>query len=124
MPFYSSTVFICVIYRGLGLAGVVAVVAKAVFDSQQSWEELFALLLQLAAEPNEKLRAVNYKLLSELVEKVPNLLKGHSATIAQMFVQGCQDGNHDVSIAAMSAVGSYINQLGKRSHITCAIQTL
>lgn len=49
-----------------GIAGIVAVVSKAVFEANGSWDELFALLMQLTSDPNEKLRAINFKLLAEV----------------------------------------------------------
>jgi len=51
---------------GTAIAGIVAVVAKSIFKAGQEWPELFQLLLQLAQDPNERLRALNFKLLSEV----------------------------------------------------------
>lgn len=49
-----------------GIAGAVAAVAEAAFDLSQSWEELFALLIKLPQEPDERLRLITYKLLTEV----------------------------------------------------------
>jgi hypothetical protein len=51
---------------GTGIAGVVAVTAKAIFKANQQWPELFQMLLQLAQDPNERLRSLNFKLLAEV----------------------------------------------------------
>ena len=49
------------------IAGIIAVTAKAVFSARQQWNELFNLLMQLAQDPNEYNRILNYKLLSEVI---------------------------------------------------------
>lgn len=51
---------------GTAIAGVISMVAKSIFKANQQWPEMFQLLLQLAQDPNERLRVVNYKLLSEV----------------------------------------------------------
>lgn len=51
---------------GTAIAGVISMVAKAIFKANQQWPEMFQILLQLAQDPNERLRMVNYKLLSEV----------------------------------------------------------
>eukprot|EP01039_Chlorochromonas_danica_P008516 gene8516-9389_t len=94
------------------IAGIIAVVAKAIFEKGGSWEELFAMLMTLTSDPNEKHRALSFKLLAELAEHVSEQLKGHVATIAQMFVAGCQDADNRVSSAAISALNAYIDTLG------------
>jgi len=47
------------------LAGVVSVLAQVIL-AKGEWPELFALLLTLAQDPNENLRALNYSLLEQV----------------------------------------------------------
>lgn len=54
-------------HTGTALAGVVAAVAKVVFTAEGNWPELFALLTQLAQEPNESLRFLSYSLLEQVI---------------------------------------------------------
>ncbi len=48
------------------IAGVIAVTAKAVFGAKQQWPEVFNLLTQLSQDPNERLRILSFKLLTEV----------------------------------------------------------
>jgi hypothetical protein len=51
---------------GVALAGVVASVAKHVLADGGAWPELFALLMQLAQDPKEMMRSLNYSLLEQV----------------------------------------------------------
>lgn len=72
------------------IAGAIAATASAAFELQQQWPELFALLVQLLAEPEDRLRILTFKILSEvnylerfgdfnliIVEFVPFLVGGN-----------------------------------------------
>lgn len=48
------------------IAGAIASTASAVFEAKQQWPELFNLLIQLLAEPEERLRILTFKLLGEV----------------------------------------------------------
>lgn len=48
------------------LAGAISIIAKSVFAKNENWPELFQLLLQLSQDPNESLRTLNFKLLSQV----------------------------------------------------------
>jgi hypothetical protein len=48
------------------IAGAIAATASAAFELQQQWPELFALLVQLLAEPEDRLRILTFKILSEV----------------------------------------------------------
>lgn len=101
----------------VALAGVVATVAKSIFTTEGNWPELFALLMQMAQDPNEARRVLNYSLLEQLAENVATHLKPHTNTLAQMFVMGCQDPSSHVSAAAMSATGAYIQALADEPEV-------
>jgi len=106
------------------LAGAVAMLAKAIFSAEQSWEELFQTLLQLAQNPNEALRALDYNLLGQLAEHVAGYLKPHMTTIAQMFVAGCNDPSAAVKKEAMGATTSFLKELAdlpEVMHLECVI---
>jgi hypothetical protein len=49
------------------IAGAVATLAKGVFSSNEEWPELFGSLLQMAQDPNESLRGLNYNLLGQVI---------------------------------------------------------
>jgi hypothetical protein len=95
----------------VALAGVVASVSKTILAKEGNWPELFALLMQLAQDPAETRRTLNFSLLEQLAENVATHLKPHTPTLAQMFVSGCQDASTMVSQAAMSATGRYIKEI-------------
>lgn len=48
------------------IAGAIAGTASASFEMQQEWPELFNLLVQLLAEPEERLRILTFKMLTEV----------------------------------------------------------
>jgi hypothetical protein len=49
-----------------GIAGIIGATAKAAFAAKQQWPEVFALLTQLSQDPNERLRILSFKLLTEV----------------------------------------------------------
>lgn len=49
------------------IAGCVATLAKGVFNSNESWPELFNSLLQMSQDPNESIRVLNYSLLAQVL---------------------------------------------------------
>ena len=51
----------------VALAGVVASVAKSIFATEGNWPELFTLLMQLAQDPVEARRVLNYSLLEQVL---------------------------------------------------------
>lgn len=55
----------------VAIAGAVSIVAKSVFAKNESWPELFNLLMQLSQDPNEALRSLNYQLLSQVSPAAP-----------------------------------------------------
>lgn len=93
------------------IASVVAAVAKAVFEKKQPWDELFSMLMTLTSDPDEKRRALNFKLLGQLAEHCADSLRAHTGTIAQMFAAGCQDGNGKVASAALEGINEFIDKL-------------
>ena len=101
----------------VALAGAVASISKSIFTTEGNWPELFALLTQLAQDPVEARRALNYSLLEQLAEAVPSHLKPHTAVLAQMYVMGCQDPSSHVSAAAMAATGAYIKALADEPEV-------
>ena len=101
----------------VALAGVVASVSKAILTKEGNWPELFALLMQLAQDPTEARRMLNFSLLEQLAENVATHLKPHTPTLAQMFVHGCQDASTLVSAAAMAATGTYIKAISDEAEV-------
>lgn len=51
----------------VALAGAVAVLTKTIFANNAQWPEIFNVLLQLSQDPNEKMRALNYELLAQVI---------------------------------------------------------
>lgn len=49
------------------IAGAIASTASAAFEGGQEWPELFNLLVQLLAEPEERLRLLTFKILGEVL---------------------------------------------------------
>jgi len=95
----------------VSVAGCVAGLAKSVFAESGAggdWPELFQALLALAQNPVAKLRAINYNLLEQLAETIPDPLKPHLTTIAGLLTTGCTDIDHTVKMNAMQAVNSFI----------------
>eukprot|EP01038_Epipyxis_sp_PR26KG_P004790 gene4790-6717_t len=99
------------------IAGSIASLAKHIFQSGGTWDELFGLLISLQQDPMEAHRALTYNLLSQMSEQLSSHLKPHTATLAQMFIVGCQDGSHSVAMAALEACGAFINSLGNESEV-------
>eukprot|EP01032_Pedospumella_encystans_P029078 gene29078-32838_t len=99
------------------IAGAVSTLAKGVFSAHEEWPELFASLLQMSQDANEGLRVLNFDLLAQLAEQVADQLKPHVATLAQMFVMGCQDASTSVKEAALSATSSLIKELGREPEV-------
>lgn len=85
--------------------------SKAVFAIEKDWPNLFQLLLQLSQNPNEALRSLNYTILEQLCEHIGDHLKKHTATLAQMFIAGCQDASTTVAVDAMNAAANYFKFL-------------
>lgn len=99
---------------GIALAGAVALLAKFIFsakDGSGSWPEMFGLIMNLAQDPSERLKILNYKLLSQLAENISTSLKPHTTTLCQMFVMGCQDPSTEVASAAMEATVKYVSAI-------------
>ena len=101
------------------LAGCVSCIAKRVLAPGKKtrssaargngeWPELFALLMQLASNTDESLRALTYSLLTQLSEQVSTQLKSHVQTMCQMFISGCQDHSPIVSSEAMGACSTFM----------------
>jgi hypothetical protein len=91
-----------------GIVGCVANLAKAVFATNDTWQELFATLLSLAQSTNPAYRSINYNLLEQLAETIASNLKPHMATIASLLSGGCSDPVQEVKLSAMQAVTSFI----------------
>ena len=53
----------------------------------------------------------------QLAEHVSVHLKPHTATLAAMFIVGCQDQSTSVSVAAMAATAAYINALADQPEV-------
>ncbi len=92
------------------IAGVIGAIAQSVF-TEGAWPELFQLLLTFSQDPNEQMRATCFILLDNLGDHISAYLKPHMATLAQLFTQGCQDPSSIVSVAAMRATSTLIQQL-------------
>jgi hypothetical protein len=99
------------------IAGAIASTASAAFEMGQQWPELFNLLVQLLAEPEERLRILTFKILGELAEMIPEHLKSHTSTIANLIMQGCQDPSTKVAVEAMESTSNYVRNLGNTREI-------
>ena len=98
------------------LAGVVARLSKSVL-SMGAWSELFTLLMQLAQDPNEHMRCLCFNLIGQLAEHVPEHLKAHTSTLAQMFIVGCRDQSTAVCVEALSCTANYITSLQEEPEV-------
>ena len=90
------------------LAGCVAKVANAALGDAPGWPELFQTLVTLGQDANERNRALNYNLLGQMAEHLPDKLLVHMDTIAQMLTTGCQDSSNTVKKEAMVACSMFI----------------
>lgn len=98
------------------LAGVVARLSKSVLAVGE-WGELFALLMQLSQDPNEHMRSLCYNLIGQLAEHVPEHLKAHTPTLAQMFIAGCRDPSTAVCVEALGSTAAYITALQEEPEV-------
>jgi hypothetical protein len=48
------------------IAGAIAATAEGVFKAGETWEDLFNLLIRISQEPEERLRVLSFRLLSEV----------------------------------------------------------
>jgi len=94
------------------LAGCVAKLAKVVLGAGGAWPELFGLLSTLGQDPNEATRALNFNLLGQMAEHLPDKLRAHMGTIAQMLTAGCQDPSNVVKKASMLACSMFLTTCG------------
>lgn len=99
------------------IAGCVAVVANEILHAKHQWPELFQALVQLAQNPAETMRVLNFRLLEQLSEHAADELKPHTATLAQMFQAGCQDPVSVVCNAALRSVSEFINNIGNEPEV-------
>ncbi len=49
------------------IAGVAATLAKVVFSTDDSWEEIFGILVQLLESPDEHMRSLSFNLLGQVI---------------------------------------------------------
>ena len=133
------------------LAGVVSRLAKAVFTNGEEWEDLFNMLMQLIHSEEPTLRALCFNLLGQvhnchthslhaisnahslrplqLAEQVPDNMKPHISTIAEMMLAGCNDPDISVSTASVVAttvfVGMFLaNHSLSLSPVLCQLQSI
>lgn len=97
------------------IAGVTAALAGGVFKVDKDWSALFDLLLQLAQNPVESMRALNFNILEQLCEHIGTHLKKHTQTLSQMFIMGCQDASPAVAVDAMTAAANYFKFLANNA---------
>ena len=109
---------------GLAIAGVVSSISKIVFNSQGGWPEIFTLLSTLAQQQDERLRGISYSLLDQLLEHIPEHLKPYTAVIVQMFLAGLQDPSIKVKTTTVTAMGSYIREMGDSNEVMLLQQLL
>ncbi len=64
---------------GTAIAGAVAIVAKSVFAKNETWPELFNLLMQLSQDPSEALRTLNYRLLAQVCKHIHHTFLRHES---------------------------------------------
>ena len=77
----------------ISLAGCVAKLAEAIFSIGPTWPELFIAIVELSQSSQESHRELNFSLLEQLVESIPEPLKPHTTTIVQMLLRGYEDSN-------------------------------
>lgn len=66
------------------LAGVISTLAETVFESNGQWNELLALLAQLAGDADASKKCLTYNLIGQLAEHIPQHLAPHTPTLCQM----------------------------------------
>ena len=96
----------------VSIAGAVSTLAKSIFANGADWPQLFAAIVELGRGEREQDRFLSFSLLDQLAEHVAENLRPHTATLAAMFIAGCQDANSQVSVAAMSATTTFICAIG------------